>query len=152
MADEVIRAPRWERTADAAALGPLQVVVGVVLIGVTFVPAASARVFVVVLGTLFVGSGLWMTFRARRVAVHLHDQVLRYDGYVLSWSVPRVQITTVLDDGFVEWADDVGRQHRRQIWLLTKAHRDDGTRSAPYWIWRREGLLRIREWAEARAF
>ncbi|WIB25678.1 hypothetical protein [Curtobacterium sp. MCSS17_015] len=152
MADQVIRAPRWERTANAAAVGPLQIVVGMVLIGVAFVPEASARAFVVVLGTLFVGLGLWMTVRAHRVAVRLEDQVLRYDGYVMSWSVPRSQITTVLDDGFVEWVDDDGRQHRRQIWLLTKAWEDDGTKFAPYWIWRREGLLRVRGWAGARAF
>jgi hypothetical protein len=150
--DEVIRAPAWERSANTAAIGPLQIVVGAVLFGVAAVPEASARVFVAVLGVLLVGCGAWTTSRARRVAVRLGEQELRYDGYLLSWSVPRRQITTVLDDGYVEWVDDVGRQRRRQIGLLTKAYEDDGTKFAPYWIWRREGLLRVREWAHARAF
>lgn len=150
--DEVIRAPARERSANTAALGPLQIVVGGVLVGVAFVPEASARVFVGILGLVMVGFGVWTTARARRVAVHLGDQELRYDGYVLSWSVPRAQITTVLDDGYVEWVDDAGRQRRRQIGLLTKAYEDDGSKFAPYWIWRREKLLRVREWADARAY
>ena len=150
--DEVIRAPEWERGANTAALGPLQIVVGAVLIAVAFVPEASARVFIVALGVLMVGFGAWTTARARRVAVRLGDEELRYDGYVLSWSVPRAQITTVLDDGYVEWVDETGHQRRRQIGLLTKAYEDDGTKFAPDWIWRREGLLRVREWAGDRAF
>jgi hypothetical protein len=152
MAEEVVRAPAGERTTNAVALGPLPIGVGAALIGVAFVPETSARVLVAVLGVIMVVFGAWTTSRARRVAVRLGDQELRYDGYVLSWSVPRAQITTVLDDGYVEWVDDAGRQRRRQIGLLTKAREDDGTKFAPYWIWRREGLLRVREWASGRAF
>jgi hypothetical protein len=152
MAEEVVRAPARERTANTVALGPLPIGVGAVLVGVAFVREASARVLVAVLGVVVMAFGAWTTSRARRVSVRLGDQELRYDGYLLSWSVPRAQITTVLDDGYVEWVDDTGRQRRRQIGLLTKAYEDDGTKFAPHWIWRRDGLLRVREWAGGRAF
>ncbi|MBT1681479.1 hypothetical protein [Curtobacterium flaccumfaciens] len=118
-----------------------------------FVPGASARVFVFLLGAASIAGGTCAMARTRHVAVHLSDDTLRYSGFFLSWTAPRAGITAVLDDAFVEWRDDHGAEHRRQIWLLTRARararEDDGTKFAPRWRWRREALLEVRAWAAA---
>lgn len=92
-----------------------------------------------------------MSVRLPRVAVRLTEDRLEYVGFLLSWSAPRAGIDTVLDDAFVEWHDEHGIDHRRQIGLLTRARGDDGSKTAPLWRWRRAGLLRVRAWADARA-
>jgi hypothetical protein len=71
--------------------------------------------------------------------------------FVLGLVLAAIAITTVLDDAFVEWRDDDGTEHRRQIWMLTQAWEDDGTKFAPLWRWRRAALLEVRAWAGARA-
>jgi len=145
-----IRPPRLDRILNRIVFGPVMIGTGVALAGVAFVPGASARVFVFVLGVAFIAGGTWATARLRRVAVHLCDDTLRYSGFLSSWTAPRAGITAVLDDASVEWHDDHGAEHRRQIWLLTRAREDDGTKFAPLWRWRREALLEVRAWAAAR--
>lgn len=147
----IVRPPRWERLLNAIVLGPLMIIVGGFVTSVVFEPEASAKGFVFVLGSVFVVIGVWSLVRTRRVGVHLSEDTLRYHGFLLSWSAPRAGITTVLDDAFVEWRDRHGDEHRRQMWLLTRAAEDDGTTFAPLRRWRREGLLTVREWAGARA-
>lgn len=147
----VVRPPRWQRLLSAMVSGPLMVIVGGFVASVAFEPEASARGFVFVLGAVFVVIGVWSLVRARNVGVHLSGDTLEYRGFLFSWSAPRAGITTVLDDAFVEWRDGHGDEHRRQMWLLTQAWEDDGTKSAPLWRWRREGLLAVRDWADARA-
>ncbi|PZF58344.1 hypothetical protein DEJ23_05650 [Curtobacterium sp. MCSS17_008] len=147
----LIRAPRWERILTVVVLGPLTIATGAVVAAVAFDPGTAASGFVVVLGSALVVPGTWITVRARRVGVSLSDETFRYRGFLLSWSAPRRQITAVLDDAFVEWRDERGVEHRRQVWLLTQVWEDDGTKFAPLWRWRREGLLLIRAWADARA-
>lgn len=144
-----IRPPRLDRILNLIVFGPVMIGTGVALASVAFVPGASARVFVFVLGVAFIAGGTWATARLRRVAVHLSDETLRYSGFLSSWTAPRAGITAVLDDAYVEWRDDRGVGHRRQIWLLTRAWEDDGTRFAPLWRWRREALLEVRAWAAA---
>lgn len=146
-----IRPPRLDRVLNLIVFGPVFIGTGIAVAAVAFVPGASARVFVFVLGTVFVVSGAWVTIRLPRVAIHLSEDELRYVGFLVSWRVPRSGITTVLDDAFVEWHDAAGTEHRRQLWLLTRAYRDDGTVFARYWRWRREALLQVRDWAGARA-
>ena len=145
-----IRPPRPDRILNLIVFGPVMIGTGVALAGVAFVPGASTRVFVVVLGAACIAGGIWATARTRHVAVHLSDDTLRYSGFFVSWTAPRAEITTVLDDAFVEWRDDHGAGHRRQIWLLTRAQEDDGTKFARLWRWRREALLEVRAWAAAR--
>jgi hypothetical protein len=142
-----IRPPRLERILNLIVFGPVMIGTGVALASVAFVPGASARVFVFVLGVAFIAGGTWATARLRRVAVHLSDKTLRYSGFLSSWTAPRAGVTAVLDDAYVEWRDDRGVDHRRQIWLLTRAWEDDGTRFAPLWRWRREALLEVQAWA-----
>lgn len=146
----VVRPPRWERVLNAVVMGPLMIIVGGVVASVAFVPEASAKAFVFVLGAAFVVVGVWGLLRVRHVGVHLSEDTLRYRGFLLSWSAPRAGITTVLDDAFVEWRDEHGDEHRRQMWLLAQAWEDDGTKFAPLWRWRREGLLAVRDWAGGR--
>jgi len=136
---------------SAVTFGPVVIGTGVVLASVPFVPGASARVFCFVLGAAFVVVGVVASVRLPRVAIRLTDEWLEYVGFLVSWRAPRSAITTVLDDGFVEWRDAAGRGHRRQLWLLTPAYEDDGTVFARYWRWRRAGLLQVRAWADARA-
>ncbi|MBT1606831.1 hypothetical protein [Curtobacterium flaccumfaciens] len=145
-----IRPPRLDRTLTAVVFGPVIIGTGVTLASVAFLPGASVRVFVFILGAAFIAGGTWATARLRRVAVHLCDDTLRYSGFLSSWTAPRAGITAVLDDAFVEWRDDHGAEHRRQIWMLTRAWEDDGTKFAPLWRWRREALLEVRAWAAAR--
>ncbi|WIE74951.1 hypothetical protein [Curtobacterium sp. MCSS17_007] len=147
----LVRAPRWERILTVVVLGPLVICTGIALLSVVFIPGSSARATVGALGALLVITGSVLSVRASRVGVRLSDDELRYDGFLVSWRAPRDGITTVLDDGSVEWRDDRGAGQRRQIWLLTQAWEDDGTRFAQLWRWRREGLLRVRDWAAARA-
>ncbi|WP_439688989.1 hypothetical protein ACRQ4C_13415 [Curtobacterium sp. SP.BCp] len=147
----IVRPPRWQRGLDAIVMGPLTIIVGGAVASVAFVPEASAKGFVFVLGSAFVVLGACGLIRVRHVGVHLSEDTLSYRGYVLSWQAPRAGITAVLDDAFVEWRDGRGGEHRRQMWLLTQAWEDDGTKFAPQWRWRREGLLAVREWAGARA-
>lgn len=142
-----IRPPRLDRILNAVVFGPVFVGTGVAVAAVAFVPGASVRVFVFVLGAAFVAGGIWVTARLPRVAVHLSDDVLRYSGFLVSWEAPRSGITTVLDDAFVEWDDPSGARRRRQIGMLTRAWQDDGTKFAPLWRWRREALLQVRAWA-----
>jgi hypothetical protein len=144
-----IRPPRFERLLTLVVFGPVFIGIGITLAAVALVPGASSRGFVVVLGVAFVAGGLWTSIRQPRVAVHLSDDRLRYSGFFVSWDAPRAGITTVLDDAFVEWRDDHGVEHRRQMWLLTRAWEDDGTKFAPLWRWRREALLQVRAWAAA---
>jgi hypothetical protein len=146
-----IRPPRLDRVLNTVVFGPVAVGTGIVLASVAFVPGVSARVFCFVLGAAVVALGTVVSVRLPRVAVRLTEDRLEYVGFLLSWSAPRAGIDTVLDDGFVEWRDERGVEHRRQIGLLTRAWEDDGTRFAPLWRWRREGLLRVRAWADARA-
>ncbi|MCJ1714620.1 hypothetical protein ACLBWP_05990 [Microbacterium sp. M1A1_1b] len=146
-----IRAPRWQRVVTAVVLGPVLVGTGLAVGAVAFVPGASARAFVAVLGVAFVVGGVWLCIRLPRVAIRLDDDTLRYDGFLVSWTAPRAGITTVLDDCFVEWQDAAGRQRRRQLWMLAPAYRDDGTKTAPLWRWRRQALLQVRDWAHARS-
>lgn len=147
----VIRPPRWERALNAIVVGPLMIIVGGFVASVAFEPEASAKGFEFVLGSVFVALGVWCLVRARHVGVHLSEETLLYRGFMFSWSAPRADITTVLDDAFVEWRDARGEEHRRQMWLLTQAREDDGTVFAPLWRWRREGLLQVRGWAGAPA-
>ncbi|WIB76735.1 hypothetical protein DEJ28_13890 [Curtobacterium sp. MCPF17_002] len=142
-----VRAPRWERIANAVVFGPVMVGTGIVLAWVTSVPESSAKGFVLVLGVALVAAGVLVAVRAPRVAVHLSEDTLRYDGFLISWEARRADITSVLDDAFVEWRDSTGTQHRRQLWLLVRAWEDDGTRFARLWRWRRTGLMQVREWA-----
>lgn len=142
-----IRPPRLDRILNAVVFGPVFVGTGVAVAAVAFVPGASVRVVVFVLGAAFVAGGIWVTARLPRVAVHLSDDTLRYSGFLVSWEAPRSGITTVLDDAFVEWDDPSGAQRRRQIGMLTRAWQDDGTKFAPLWRWRREALLQVRAWA-----
>jgi len=144
-----IRPPRLDRILNRIVFGPVMIGTGVALASVAVVPGASAPVFVLVLGAAFIAGGIWATARTRHVAVHLSDDTLRYSGFLSSWTAPRAGITAVLDDAFVEWRDDHGAEHRRQIWLLTRAREDDGTKFAPRWRWRREALLEVRAWAAA---
>ncbi|SBN64374.1 hypothetical protein AAEP80_17010 [Curtobacterium sp. L3-7] len=146
-----IRPPRLDRVLNLIVFGPVVIGTGIAVAAVAFVPGASARVFVFVLGAVFVVAGAWVTIRLPRVAIHLSEDELRYVGFLVSWRAPRAGITTVLDDAFVEWHDAAGAGHRRQLWLLTAAYRDDGTVFARYWRWRREALLHVRDWAGARA-
>lgn len=146
-----IRQPRSDRVLNTVVFGPVAVGTGIVLASVAFVPGVSARVLCFVLGAAVVALGTVVSVRLPRVAVRLTDDRLEYVGFLLSWSAPRAGIDTVLDDAFVEWRDERGVEHRRQIGLLTRAWEDDGTRFAPLWRWRREGLLRVRAWADARA-
>lgn len=147
----VIRPPRLDRVLAFIVFGPVMIGTGVGVGSVVFVPGASARAFVLVLGVVLVGVGAWSTIRLPRVAVRLSDDVLRYDGFFLSWSAPRTGISAVLDDASVEWRDAHGAEHLRQIWMLTQAWEDDGTTFAPLWRWRRAALLEVRAWAGARA-
>lgn len=133
------------------AVSVLFVLVGVVSLLGGSSTAGGSRVVLATMGAAFAVVGVVLVVRAPRVAVRLSDDELRYDGFLLSWSAPRRQVTTVLDDAVVEWRDDHGVEHRRQIWLLTQAWEDDGTRFARLWRWRREGLLQVRAWADARA-
>lgn len=110
-----IRPPRLDRVLGFVAFCPVMIGAGIALSSVAFVPGSSARGFVLVLGVVFVGIGVWGTIRLPRVAVRLTDDMLRYDGFLMRWSVPRSGITVVLDDAFVEWRDDRGTEHRRQI-------------------------------------
>lgn len=144
-----IRPPRLDRILNLIVFGPVFIGTGVALASVAFVPGASARVFVFVLGAAFIAGGIWATARMQHVAVHLSDDTLRYSGFLVSWSAPRAGITAVLDDAIVEWRDDDGIEHRRQMWLLTRAWEDDGTKFAPLWRWRREALLEVRAWTAA---
>lgn len=146
-----IRPPRLGRVLAFVVLCPVMIGTGIALGSVAFVPGASARAFVLVLGVAFVAIGVWATVRVPRVAVRLSDDVLRYEGFLLSWTAPRSGISAVLDDAFVEWRDDGGTEHRRQIWMLTQAWEADGTKFAPLWRWRRAALLEVRAWAGARA-
>ncbi|WP_267423986.1 MULTISPECIES: hypothetical protein [unclassified Curtobacterium] len=141
-----IRPPKLDRVINVIVMGPVFIGTGVTIALAATSPDASARVFLVVLGAVFVATGIWLTSRLPRVAVHLTDDALRYDGFLVSWTLPRSGITAVLDDAWVEWRDTAGRERRRQIGLLTRAWEDDGTKFAPYWRWRREALLRVREW------
>lgn len=145
-----IRLPRLDRVLALVVFGPVWIGTGIALVSVAFVPGSSAHVFVVVLGAVFVAGGIWTSSRVPRVGVQLTEDTLRYDGYLLSWSAPRAGVSAVLDDGFVEWHDGAGAEHRRQIWMLTQARKDDGSRFARYWLWRREALLDVRQWAGAR--
>ncbi|MBO9049592.1 hypothetical protein [Curtobacterium flaccumfaciens] len=145
-----IRPPRLDRILSLIVFGPVMIGTGVALASVAFVPGTSAPVFVFLLSAAFIAGGTWATARTRHVAVHLSDDTLRYSGFLSSWTAPRAGITAVLDDAFVEWRDDHGAEHRRQIWLLTRAREDDGTKFAPLWRWRREALLEVRAWAAAR--
>jgi hypothetical protein len=140
----LIRPPRPDRVLTAVVFGPVVVGTGIVLASIATDPDASARVFCFVLGAAVVALGTVVSVRLPRVAVRLTEDRLEYVGFLLSWSAPRAGIDTVLDDGFVEWRDERGVVRRRQIWLLTQAWQDDGTRFAPLWRWRREGLLRVR--------
>ncbi|SFF62277.1 hypothetical protein [Curtobacterium sp. YR515] len=146
-----IRPPRLDRVLAFVVLCPVMIGTGIALGSVAFVPGASARAFVLVLGVACVAIGVWATVRVPRVAVRLSDDALRYEGFLLSWTAPRSGITAVLDDAFVEWRDDGGTEHRRPIWMLTQAWEDDGTKFAPLWRWRRAALLEVRAWAGARA-
>ena len=146
-----LRPPRLDRVLAFIVFGPVWIGTGLALASVAFVPGASARVFVLVVGAAFVAGGIWTTIRLSRVAVHLSDDTLRYDGLLVSWTAPRAGISAVLDDAFVEWRDASGAEHRRQIWMLTMAWRDDGTKFAPLWRWRREALIDVRRWAGAPA-
>lgn len=137
-----IRPPLLDRILSLIVFGPVMIGTGVALASVAFVPGTSAPVFVFLLGAAFIAGGTWATARTRHVAVHLSDDTLRYSGILSSWTAPRAGITAVLDDAFVEWRDDHGAEHRRQIWLLTRAREDDGTKFAPLWRWRREALDR----------
>lgn len=56
-----------------------------------------------------------MSVRLPRLAVRLTEDRLEYVGFLLSWSAPRAGIDTVLDVAFVEWHDEHGIDHRRQI-------------------------------------
>ncbi|PZE66347.1 MULTISPECIES: hypothetical protein [unclassified Curtobacterium] len=145
-----IRPPRLDHVLTVVVSGPVIIGTGVTLASVAFVPGASARVFVFILGAAFIAGGIWATARTRHVAVHLSDDTLRYSGFFVSWTAPRAEITMVLDDAFVEWRDDHGAEHRRQIWLLTRAREDDGTKFAPLWRWRHEALLEVRAWVATR--
>lgn len=145
-----IRPPLLDRILSLIVFGPVMIGTGVALASVAFVPGTSAPVFVFLLGAAFIAGGTWATARTRHVAVHLSDDTLRYSGFLSSRTALRAGITAVLDDAFVEWRDDHGAEHRRQIWLLTRAREDDGTKFAPLWRWRREALLEVRAWAAAR--
>jgi len=147
----VVRPPRLDRVLSAVAFGPVGFGTGVAVASVAFVPGASARVFCFVLGAAFVALGIVVCLRLPRVAIRLTDESLEYVGFIASWRAPRSGITAVLDDAFVEWRDEQDVEHRRQLWLLTPAYVDDGTRFARYWRWRRAGLLQVRDWAGARA-
>jgi hypothetical protein len=142
-----IRPPRLDRILFVIVFGPVWIGTGLTLVSLALDPEASARAFLVVLGAVFVMSGVWLLVRLPRVAIHLSDDTLRYDGFLVSWSVPRAGITAVIDDTYVEWRDLSGNDRRRQLGMLAPAHRDDGTKFAPYWRWRREGLLQVRAWA-----
>lgn len=148
---KTIRPPRLDCVLNIIVFGPVGIGTGVAVASVAFSPGVSARVFVFVLGVVFAATATWVLVRLPRVAVRLSDDVLRYEGFLLSWTAPRSGITAVLDDAFVEWRDDCGTGHRRQIWMLTQAWEADGTRFAPLWRWRRAALLEVRAWAGARA-
>ncbi|MBF4583443.1 hypothetical protein ITJ54_12270 [Curtobacterium sp. VKM Ac-2865] len=142
-----IRPPKLDRVLNVIVMGPVFMGTGVAIALAATSPDASARVFLAVRGAVFVATGIWLTSRLPRVSVQLLDDELRYDGFLVSWTLPREGITAVLDDAWVEWRDPAGRERRRQIGLLTRAWEDDGTKFAPYWRWRREALLQVREWA-----
>lgn len=131
--------------------GPVGIGSGVALTSVALVPDAPARGLVLVLGVALTTIAIWISIRLPRLGVHLSGETLRYDGFLVSWSVRRDAIRTVLDDGFVEWSDDSGREHRRQVWMLAQAWEDDGTKFARSWRWRRAALLEVRAWAGARS-
>jgi len=147
---EVLRASRWERIANLV-MGAVLALMGLSSPLIFLVPGSSARVFCVVLGALFAVAGITLTVRALRVAVVLDTDELRYTGFFASTTIPRDAITTVLDDCTVEWRSPDGRERRTALWVFRPAYVDDGTNFAPYWRWRRAGLLRVRQWAGARA-
>jgi hypothetical protein len=142
-----IRPPKLDRVLNAIVMGPVFIGTGIAIALAATAPDASARAFLVVLGVAFVATGIWLTSRLPRLAVHLTDDELRYHGFLVSWTAPREGITAVLDDAWVEWRDPAGRGRRRQLGLLTRAWEDDGTTFAPRWRWRREALLQVRAWA-----
>lgn len=146
-----VRPPRLDRVLYVIVFGPVWIGTGTAIALAGLSPDAASRVFLVVLGTVFVVTGVAIVVRLRRVAIHLSDDTLRYDGFLVSWSAPRAGITVVLDDTSVEWHDPSGHEHRRQLWMLAPAYRDDGTVFARHWRWRREGLLQVRAWAAASA-
>ena len=148
---KTIRPPRLDRVLNIIVFGPVGIGTGTAVVSVAFSPGASARVFVFILGVVFAAIATWVLVRLPRLGVQLCGDTLRYHGFLISWSAPRDGITTVLDDAFVEWRDDGGTEHRRQIWMLTQAWEDDGTKFAPLWRWRRAALLEVRAWAGARA-
>lgn len=84
-----IRPPRLDRTLTAVVFGPVIIGTGVTLASVAFLPGASVRVFVFILGVAFIAGGTWATARLRRVTVHLCDDTLRYSGFLSSWTAPR---------------------------------------------------------------
>ncbi|ROP61163.1 hypothetical protein [Curtobacterium sp. ZW137] len=147
---EVLRASRWERIANLV-MGAVLALMGLSSPLLFLVPGSSARVFCVALGALFAVAGITLTVRALRVAVVLDTDELRYTGFFASATIPRDAITTVLDDCTVEWRSADGRERRTALWVFRPAYVDDGTKFAPYWRWRRAGLLRVRQWAGARA-
>lgn len=147
---EVLRASRWERIANLV-MGAVLALMGLSSPLLFVVPGSSARVFCVVLGGLLAIAGIVLTVRALRVAVVLDVDELRYTGFFVSTTIPKSAITTVLDDCTVEWRSPDGRERRTALWVFRPAYVDDGTKFAPYWRWRREGLVRVREWAGARA-
>ena len=142
-----IRPPRWEAVPTTCSLWLLAATcTGMALAGIV-----EGTVLITVIGSIGAVPSTWAAFRAPRVGVGLDADRLRYRGWVVWWTVPREAITAVLVDAFVEWRDDSGTEHRRQIWMLTQAWEDDGTKFAPLWRWRRAALLEVRAWAGARA-
>ncbi|WJX98568.1 hypothetical protein [Curtobacterium sp. 458] len=111
----------------------------------------DGETLIVATGAICALPGAWAAVRAPSVRVQLTDDHLRYQGWFVSWTAPRRSIAVVLDDATVEWRDGRGVGRRRHMPLLAQAWEDGGTKFAPLWRWRREGLLAVREWAGARA-
>ncbi|MCS6562389.1 MULTISPECIES: hypothetical protein [Curtobacterium] len=143
----VVRPPRWELVLTTSTLWILSA------IGAATAAAGIVHgdVLLVVVGSVCAVPGGWAAVRAPRVGVRLAADQLRYEGWLVGWTAPRQAITVVLDDGSVEWRDGRGVEQRRHMAMLAQAWEDDGTKFAPYWRWRREGLLQVRQWAGARA-
>ncbi|MET0303769.1 MAG: hypothetical protein ABW040_06940 [Microbacteriaceae bacterium] len=150
MSDEVelLHAPRWERIATAV-LYLLVGVGGAAMPLLALYPEAHAPTLFVVGGILAL-IGFVVGVRAPRVGISLRDESMTYVGFLHTRTIPRDVITAVTDIATVEWRSADGRRRVTGLGILRPAYEDDGTRFARFWRWRREALVRVREWAETR--
>jgi hypothetical protein len=145
----VLRAPRWQRVLTLV-VDLIVAASGLVFLSLAWIPGASVG-FVIGIGGAFVVLGVLLAARALRVSVTLTDDTLRSVGNVVTTTIPRAGITVVLDDATVEWRTATGAERRTALWVFRPSSADDHSLFAAAWRWRWDGLMRVREWAHARA-